>query len=355
VACLSVFSQEGKEAMTVPQVLKLIFATGLQYRESNSLQESCCKILASLSVNAGACNLLMDHSGLDFILEILDSYTDENVLDAACSVYRNLSCHVESADRLLPKGALRALVECMSSHSNCVSLQTNICSSIWNLVGKTNRTHGELFDQAVVEAVVSAMQNNLESSELLEAACGALWSILDRNIDRKRDLLACGAIDAVYCTMVMHEKTPTLMQACGVFSNISAEAPLAAAIASAQGVSAVSEAIRNNSSSIEFLEIGCLTLRNIVCQYPEYAQEASMAISPIINAMRENIEATGFQMEATNLLWVLATEAESCHTKILALDGPTVLMQAMDRNGHNPRCHEAAVGAFTHLVMSSNQ
>jgi hypothetical protein len=351
---LSVHSPEAKEAMTVPQVLKLIVATSSEYRESQSLQESCCKILVSLSINPGATDFLIDHGCLDYILGTLKSSNDENVLDAVCSLYRNLTCHVQRTDRLLTRGALRSLIDCMSAHSNCVSLQTNVCSSIWNILCKSNKNPGELVDQHIVEVIVKSMQNNLESSELLEAACGALWTIVDNNLDRKRELMACGAIDAVYCTLVMHEKTSTLIQACGVFSNISAEGPLAEAIASAQGVSAVSDAMQNNSSSIEFLEIACLTLRNIVCQFPQYAQEASMAISPIINAMRDNMAATSFHREASSLLWVLAAEAESCHSKILALDGPTVLIQSIDQNGHDQKCHEAGMGAFSHLVMSNN-
>ena len=93
--------------------------------------------------------------------------------------------------------------------------------------------------------------------------------------------------------------TETLEKACGVLSNISAEGPLAEAIANAQGVSIVVEAMRNNSTCISLLQVGCVALRNIVFQFPDFAQEASAVVSTIINAMKDNIDAIGFQEEAT--------------------------------------------------------
>lgn len=352
----SIQAPQGKEAMTRQQVVEFILSVGDKHKSSNSIQEVCCMILASLCVSPGACNSLIDWGAFDWILSLLKPDIDEPVVDAACSVYRNLTCQVDDVDQLLTKGALRSLIECMSTHSRSASIQLSICGCICNVVSRTNKDPGELVGQKGVGAIVKAMQDHMESNELLEFACGALWIIVDENIERRKDIVACGAIDAIYCTMAMHPTaTSTLIKACGIFSNLSVDASLAEAIASSsEGVGAVSDAMRNNASSIEFLEIGCLTLRNIVYQFPDYAQEASMAISPVITAMRENLKATSFQREACDLLWVLATEAESCQSKILALDGISVLMQTIDQNSHDPRCHEAAMGAFTHLAMNGN-
>jgi hypothetical protein len=193
----------------------------------------------------------------------------------------------------------------------------------------------------------------MESGDLLEIACGALWSLVDDSIERKKDVVGNGAIDAVACAVVMHPSSPsTLEKACGVLSNVSFEGPLAEAIANAQGVSIVVEAMRNNSSSISLLEVGCIALRNIVFQFPDYAQEASAVVSTIINAMRDNIDAVGFQEEACNLLWLLAAEAESCHSKILALDGIAVLMKCLEHNSHLAEVQNAALGAFNQLAIN---
>ena len=356
MVCLAMHSRENKEAMAVPGVIGLLVEASMKHQEVGSVQEMACKLLASLAVGRAMSNVILNNGGLDLILRALKTNSDEKVQDAACAAYRNLTCQIQEADSLLQKGALNSIIQAMSCHENCLSIQMNACCSIWNIAFKTQTELGALVGQEGVRAIVKAMQTHMESSELLEAACGALWSIIDESMDRKKDVVGSGAIDAVICTLVMHPTSvSTLIKACGVFSNISAEGPLAEAIADAQGVSVVSDAMRNNASAITFLEIGCMTLRNIVYQFPEFAQEASMAISPVIEAMKENITAISFQAEACRLLWVLASEAESCQSKILALDGISVLMQCLEQNSHDARVQEAALGAFNQLAASGNQ
>jgi hypothetical protein len=356
LVCLAMHSQENKEAMAVPDVLGLIIAVSSKHEESHLVQEMCCKLLATLAVGRATTEVIIQNGGMDLLVRALNSNSNEKVLEAACSAYRNFACQVQDADSLSQEGALTSTINVMARHENSLSIQTNSCCAIWNIAFKTNKEPGALVGNQGVQVIVKAMQTHMESSDLLELACGALWSIIDESIERKKDVVGSGAIDAVVCTMVMHPTTPsTLINACGVFSNLGAEGPLAEAVANAQGVSVVSDAMRNNGSAIDFLEIGCLTLRNIVFQFPEFAQEASMAISPIIDAMRDNITATSFQQAACNLLWVLAAEAESCRSKILALDGISVLMQCLEQNSYDPKVQEAALGAFNQLAVNGNQ
>jgi hypothetical protein len=256
-------------------------------------------------------------------------------------------------DRLLQKGAVQAIVKAMKGRENSLSIQMNACSALWNLAYKTQRNPGTIVESEGIKCIVKAMQSHMESGELLELACGALWSIVDDSIERKKDVVGNGAIDAVACAVVMHpNETSTLEKACGVLSNVSCEGVLAEAIANAQGISVVAEAMRNNSSCISLLEIGCVALRNIVIQFPHFAQEASAVVSTVINAMRDNIDAAAFQEEACNLLWVLAAEAENCQSKILALDGIAVLMKCLEHNSHLPEVHDAALGTFNQLATN---
>ena len=48
----------------------------------------------------------------------------------------------------------------------------------------------------------------------------------------------------------------------------------------------------------------------------------------------------------------MAAEAESCQSKILALDGISVLMKCLEHNSYVPEVQEAALGAFNQLATN---
>jgi hypothetical protein len=348
MACMAIHSQESKETMAIPEVIISIARANAQHQDASIVQEMSSALLASLAVGCATSDVIVDNGGVDVLIQALGTNPE-----AACVAYQNLSCQVKDVEPLLQKGAVKAIVKAMEGRENSLSIQMNACSSLWNLAFKTQRDPGTLVGQQGIKCIVKAMQSHMESGELLELACGALWSLVNESIDRKKDVIGNGAIDAVACALVMHPtRTSTLQKACGVLSNVSAEGILAEAIAHAQGISVVVEAMRNNSSCISLLEIGCIALRNIVFQFHEFAQEASAVVSTVINAMRDNIDAVGFQEEACNLLWVLGAVDENCKSKILALDGIAVLMKCLEHNSHVPEVQDAALGAFNELASN---
>lgn len=344
---------ESKEILATPDIVGFVVTLSSKYQDVTLIQEMCCTLLASLAVGHKASDVIVDNDGLDLIARVLKNSPEERVIEAACTVYRNLCCQLKDTDCIMKKGVVKALVNAMLTYERNVSIQLNACCCIWNLASKTEKEPGMVVDGLGVKAIVKAMQNHMESGELLEEACGALWSLVDDSIDRKKDFVGNGAIDAVVCTLVMHPTTTsTLIKALGVFSSVSLEGPLAEAIANAQGVNVVVDAMRNNGKAIPLLEMGCLILRNIVFRLPDHAQEASMVVSTVIDALQENTTEVGFQEEACSLLWVLAAEEEGCKSKILALDGISVLMKCLEHSSDNPSVQEAALGAFNQLATA---
>lgn len=344
LVCLALESEVAKESMSSQDVIQLVVAASSRHQDSIMVQELSCKLLASLATQEDTSDFIVQHGGLDVVVRALQSYSDERLHDAACFLYRNLACQLQNPDALVKQGAVRHTINAMSSHEGSVSIQTNACCALWNISSKTNKDPGSVVGSAGIQAIVKAMQTHLESSELLEVACGALWFMVDGSIDVKKDVVGSGAIDAVICALVMHQTESTLIKASGVFSNISAEAPLAEAFANAQGVSVVCDAMCNNGAAIAFLEVCCLTLRNIIYHFPEYADEAAITIPTIIEAMRDNMTATTYLKEACKFLWVLAGESDSCRSKILEMDGIAILMQCIEQNGHDNKLQEAARG-----------
>jgi hypothetical protein len=352
LVCLAAQSKEAKLTLATEGVVGLV-ATASSKHGNSRVQEMCCSLLATLTVGpATTSEFLVKNGAVNIILSAMDDFPELKVQEAACCALRNLSCQIQYSDTLFQRGDTeRCIINAMDTYENSVSVQINACCTLWNMLFKAQEESHFLSAQGV-KSIVKAMQSHMESGELLELACGALWTVVDDSMDRKKDFVANGAIDAVTCAIVMHpERTATLEKACGVLSNVSSEGPLADAIANAQGVSIVAEAMRNNSSSVELLEVGCLTLRNIVYMFPDLAQEASPAISSVISAMKDNVDAVGFQQEACNLLWILAAEEESCKSKIVALDGLGVLMKCLE----DPQTQKSALGAFNQLASNNNQ
>jgi hypothetical protein len=353
LVCLSIQSRDGKEQMMLPEVVHYIAEAGFKHNDSPQLQEMNAALIASLSVDPIATAMVLENGGVNVLIRALSESSEEKVLDATTLAFRNISCQVMQANHpgdLLQPGTVNGIVKAMQFYEGSASIQTNGCCLLWNLTFESTNSPGNIVGPEGIQSLVKAMQCNMESGELLELACGTLWKIADSPADRKRGLLGSGAIEAVACAMVMHPgRTSTLEKACGVLTSASLEHTLAEAMANAQAVSIVAEAMRNNSSSLPLLEFGCITLRNIVSLLPEFAQEASIAVSVVINAMKDNMDAIGFQKEACNLLWVLAAKDESCQSKISALDGISVLMQCMEYNRDDPAVHSAAVGAFNQV------
>lgn len=354
LVCLANHSPETKKVLATPEVVNSI-ARACQTHESSSVViELSCSLLATLSAGESInLDVIIDNEVIARAL----SCPGEKVQEAACTAFRNLTCKVRGSDEFLRSGVqVGQLTHAMSAHENSLSIQTNVCASLWNLAFKTRQDPSSIIDSAGVRSIVKAMQNHMESGDLLEVACGALWSLVDDSHDRKKDVVGNGAIDAVTCALVMHPGRPdTLVKACGVLSNVSFEGPFAEAIANAQGVSVVVEAMRSNSSSVPLLTTGCIVLRNIVVQYPDFVEEASGAVSTTINAMRDNPDEVAFQEEACTLLWILAAHGGwEIQSKICALDGIAVLMKTLEHNSDIAEVQEAALGAFNQLAATTN-
>ena len=355
LVCLANQAPETKTVLVTPEVVISIARACQTHESSLVVIDLSCSLLATLAAGESIdLDVIIDNGGTEVIARAL-SCPGEKVQESACIAFRNLTCKVRGSDELLRRGVqIRQLTQAMSAHENSVSIQTNVCASLWNLAFKSRQDPGSIVDSAGVRSIVKAMQNHMESGDLLEIACGALWSLVDDSNDRKKDVVGCGAIDALSCALVMHPgESHTLVKACGVLSNVSFEGPFAEAIASAQGVSIVVDTMRSNSNSVPLLTTCCTVLRNIVAHHPTFAQEASGAVSTIINSMRDHPDEAAFQEEACTLLWILAEKSEDVQSKICALDGITVLMKTLEHNSDVPEVQGAALGAFNQLAAAT--
>ena len=156
--------------------------------------------------------------------------------------------------------------------------------------------------------------------------------------------------------MMMHpDTTATLQQACGVLSNITTDSDAAQAIVNAQGVNIVAEAMRNNNAATELLELGCLTLRNLIFAFPDRSDEAGIVIATVINAMQQDIDSVSFHREACNLIWILTYYSPENLSKVLALDGLTVLMKSMEQYSEDEEIQQAALAALNQLASSAQE
>lgn len=347
---------EARGRIGSPEIISLVHECSRKHRNADVL-EICSIFVATLAMGetASVSNFMIEHGAVDLLIFAMECSPNEKVQDAACLAFRNLSSHIEKLEEFLKDGKTsKLIVNAMDAHVNSVSIQTNGCCVFWNLLSKADEKQFD-FDPKIVTTVTKAMQSHIESGELLELACGALWVAVDRFNDQKVHV-GTEAIDVVACAMVMHPgTTSTLEKACGLLSNLSSEESLAKSIAKAQGVSIVSEAMCNNASSIALLESGCLTLKNIILVCPSYAQDGTVAISTLVMAMKENVGATSFIKEACDIIWILASENENARSKVLALDGISILMKCLEQNNNHPEVETSALGAFNQLAKVNSQ
>ncbi|CAJ1969961.1 unnamed protein product [Cylindrotheca closterium] len=355
LVCLSIQSDDAKQQMMSSEVIHCLVQASYKHNSNSQVQEMTVALIASLTVDAQGTEIVLEHGGISLLTRTLESVSGLRILDLATLACRNISCQSVHPETLTQPGIVTRVVDAMQLHKKEASIQSNSCCLLLNIISESADSPGTIIGRDGVTYLVKAMQENMESGELLELACGVLWGLVNNSDDRRRLLVGSGAIDVVACSLVMHpNRTSTLEQACGVLANASLEPSLAEAATDAQAVSNTAEAMRINSSTLSLLEIGCITLRNIVLKLPRFAEEASAAVSVVINAMRDNMEEENFLREACNLLWVLAANSDDCQSKISALDGIPVLMSCLERSRKDSDVHCAALGAFNLCTAEDN-
>ena len=356
LACMAAHSQEAKERIGTEEIINIVHESSSIYDDNSNVQEQFATLIAALAIGSEQISdLMIKHGVVDILLDVMNRFPEERVQDAACLAFRNISSQIQKSDPLLRRGdTSKYIVSAMEAYRDSVSIQTSACCIFWHMLSKTEEKELAVNPQTV-DYIIKAMQSHIESGDLLELACGALWIIVD-SFDDQKVIVGNKAIDAVACAMVMHpNNTPTLENACGLLSNLSSEKSLAEAIATVQGVSIVAEAMRNNGSSIALIETGCLTLKNITSMFPSFVQDASVAITSVINAMKENVKSTSLMKEACDLIWVLSSEEDNIRSKILALDGISILMKCLEQNSDDPEVQTSALRAFNQLAKSNTQ
>eukprot|EP00546_Thalassionema_frauenfeldii_P012594 CAMPEP_0178908732 /NCGR_PEP_ID=MMETSP0786-20121207/8087_1 /TAXON_ID=186022 /ORGANISM="Thalassionema frauenfeldii, Strain CCMP 1798" /LENGTH=845 /DNA_ID=CAMNT_0020580669 /DNA_START=246 /DNA_END=2783 /DNA_ORIENTATION=+ len=357
LVCLARGSEQNKLVLSSSSNIRWLIGLIRSASEPLIILEMACTLLGSVCFLKEASQTAAKHDVLDAILVLLNSNPNERkIQDASFMALRNITNHSVGVDLLLEFNVSKMVLDAMIASSESVVAQLNACCVLWNICARAKKDPSTLVDAGAIIQVVRAMQTHMESGEVLEMACGALWCLIDQSNSRKEELFNCGAIDAITCSLVMHPKElPTLEKACGLLANICTSPRAAEAIAESQGISMMVEAMTNNSSSMKLLELGVLALRNLVLTNHDFASEASNSISMIIKCMKENQEnpdAVGFQREACNALWALAAQSEECKSKILALDGVTVLMGALELNTSYDDVQDAARGAINQLTLS---
>jgi len=355
LACMAT-SQLAKKRIGTQGIINIVHQTSRKHDDNADVMEQFSCFTATLAFGSGPITELMIRRGvIDTLLTAMDRFPVERVQDAACLAIRNMLCQSQKSDPFLKRGnTSKSIVSAMEMYRNSVSIQTSACCIFWNMLSKVEEKVLAL-DPKTVDSIIKAMQSHMESGALLELACGALWAFLD-SFDYQKMAVGKEAIDAVTCAMVMHpDSTTTLENACGFLSNLSSEESFAEAIATSQGVNIIAEAMCNNGNSIALMEAGCLTLKNITSSFPSFAQDASVVISTVITAMNDNIEYTSFMKEACNFLWILALEEDNIRSKILALDGISILMKCLEKHKFCFEVQTSALGAFNQLAKPNTQ
>eukprot|EP00529_Nitzschia_sp_RCC80_P004281 CAMPEP_0113456238 /NCGR_PEP_ID=MMETSP0014_2-20120614/8784_1 /TAXON_ID=2857 /ORGANISM="Nitzschia sp." /LENGTH=920 /DNA_ID=CAMNT_0000347685 /DNA_START=806 /DNA_END=3568 /DNA_ORIENTATION=+ /assembly_acc=CAM_ASM_000159 len=339
-----------RKSIFTKRTLAIINRLTTEYNNADVL-EICCALITKMTLDSELMLVAAENDVIEMLRRTIEKSPEAKVTNAALLAFRNMSCCSPFIQPLVEFDAITTILSAMEKYPESNAIQTNACCFLWNVAQK-----GVECQRDEVEFIVKAMQSHLESADLLEMACGTLWNIVEHSSDGRKHVIESGAIEVLAAIMMMHpDTTATLQQACGVLSNITTDSDAAQAIVNAQGVNIVAETMRNNNTATELLELGCLTLRNLIFVFPDRSDEAGIAIATVINAMQKDIDSISFHREACNLIWILTYHSPENLSKVLALDGLTVLMKSMEQYSEDEEIQQAALAAFNQLASSAQE
>lgn len=354
---LAVDSEIAKEEICERETLSVLMQNCRMDQNSTlTQQETLCNIIASLYAGDGLQQKALQCDSFGALTAAMAAYSSSmNVQDAVCVAYRNLSKNEENLDLFLRGNVVGLVVNAMMRFSLSRSIQTNACCILWNIGAGTEFGFRRISKTRAMSYIVSAIQNHLESHEVVDMACGVLWSFIHGSYDLRQQFLEIDSgVESVACTLVMHPRSTKLLEkACGVLATISIEPHPRASTVTAEGVSNVVETMKQNEESVELLQYGALFLRNAILRSQELVHEASGAIPVLIAALRHFNRADAFQRETCYFIWSIAELSHDAKSRILALDGLSVVMAILNRTSGIEIVENAALGAFKELGLTS--
>jgi hypothetical protein len=338
-----------KEAATGSETFSSIMKLFRIYEGSAVWQTTACQLFASVFAADGVLPSEVERDGLGAVCFAMTLHSlTENVQETAIIALGNMSTRRDSKKVLLGSESMDLAFLAMRNFPNNLMIQIMTCTMLWNLEYEGTATE----DVDIIKCIVKAIQNHIESDKLLEVACGALLHLIYGSDVHKTRVAQNGGVEAVTCALVMHlQSTSVLEKLCEVLASLSASPSLAVTIIKAQCVGNMVEAVRNNGS-ISVIRSAALFLKNVVVADPRSCEDAGRAITSIVKAMQSHKDDSDLQREACNYLWSVAALSEDSKSKILALDGISVLMETLEVYRDSADVQEAALGAFHELALS---
>ena len=351
---------EGKPAITCDIVLHIVgrLAT-LQTTQKIRVMGIMCGVIASLAVETDLHHLISSSGVIAIVLDMMYRHSREaDIQDVACTLIRNLSYKSSMLDKLATAGAISSLLNVMKTHPDVASIQESACISLWNFSTGSTKHATTILDNGGIQAIISVMQSHDQSERIQEISCGALWCFasgnqVDREFKSPKSIIGKNGADAIVCAMFTYpNSTPLLENACGALSVLSTDSSMLENLASNGTIDALIESMRGNISSIRILELGCITLRNIIIAQTLDAQITVAVTHVVLRSMREHPHKENVQRQACCTLWSLTSSSEAAKAKseIISGGGIDLIMAVLEHFEWNRDVHIEAREALETLI-----
>lgn len=354
LAALVVGAEIAKAEVCEPKTFSVLLqCSRIDKTATLAQQEALCNILASLYASDKRQQKALQFDSFEMIAIAMTSYPSSELLHHyACVACRNLSRNEENLVLLLRHDVVRLIVQAMLKFKDSKTIQENSCCILWN-ISTTEYGLRKIAETPSLACVVATIQNHLESYDVVEMACGTLWSMMYGSLDLQKQFLELDAgADAVACTLVMHPRSTSLLEkSCGILATSCVGAHPRANHVASEAILNVIEAMRNNSKSVDLLQYGTQYIRNVIQQSPDLVGEAEGAISVLIDALKNFASADRFLREACYFIWTISELSKDAKSKILALDGVSIVMAILDRRDIGGIVGNAAMGALNELSV----
>jgi hypothetical protein len=354
-------SDLAKVQIVEPKALSVILQICHVDDDSTQLmQELLCKLLASLYSSDRMVGTPAQSETIGAITSALSTYRNsEQISDASCIAYRNLSRNQSNFEALIRCNAIGLVSRAMHLFIESKSIQISGCWVFWNLGVGIDAGPSEIAEVGALKHIMMAIQTHLDSFEVIDVACGALWSLIHRsNILRQVLFESATGLESIICALVMHpDKVPLLEKICGILAYTSRDLDCIPMGVISSGVSNVVETMYNNPRSLLILQHGAHFLRNAIASQQEHVTESSNVITVLMNALKGCDVPVPFLGEILYFLWVVAETSAQSKEKIIAMDGIPITMSILDqfRGGRVPFVEDPALGLFKELNNETSQ
>ena len=349
---LAMGCQTIKTEIQSPVVFFSLKQLGRVYERSAKWQELLCTLIASTVISNDYKPLACEKDAIGVVCVAMTLHDNVRVREACSIALRNLSSRRSAVKHMKGSEATDLVIDSMVQ-SDSKAIFINGSEILWNMSLSASDVPEK--SQILISGLLKGMRAHLDEVSLLKSALNILLKVMVGSDENKKKFCDDSGMEVITCIMVMHGNTESLLiKSCGLLASLSCLPELVPPIVEAGAINSTVEILRSGHPSTELLMTGSQFLTNALLAAPEECGKAGEVVGTLIERMRDCPHEIEFQSEACRLLWAIASLSEPIRTRILEMDGVSVLMKLLEENKEGD-IHSNARQCIDELTVATPQ